>query len=92
MDGFHMKPIFCYIMTVYVDNAFIPMGRFKMCHMSADNLEELHAFALSIGLKREWFQDKRIPHYDISISKRLLAISKGAKSISSREFVTRFKR
>lgn len=72
---------------VYVDNAFIPHGRLKMCHMSADTIEELHEMADAIGLNREWFRDKKIPHYDVSLSKRSLAISKGAKAISTVEFI-----
>ncbi len=33
--------------------------------------DELHAFAVSLGLKREWFQDHRShPHYDLKITNR----------------------
>jgi Protein of unknown function (DUF4031) len=33
-----------------------------------DQLDELHAFAASIGLRRSWFQDKPWPcaHYDVT--------------------------
>ena len=35
-------------------------------HLITDgDLEELHSFARLLGLKREWFQDKRHPHYDL---------------------------
>lgn len=36
-------------------------------HLISTNPDELHKFAKSIGLKREWFQNKpgKIPHYDI---------------------------
>ena len=43
-------------MTVYVDNAFIKMGRMLMCHMIADTDKELHEMAQLVGLKRECFR------------------------------------
>jgi len=48
----------------------------QSCHMFADTLEELHEFAQKIGMKREWFQDKRLPHYDLTITRRKLAVNK----------------
>lgn len=65
-------------MAVYVDDAFIPFGRMLMCHMMADELDELHEMADAIGVSRRWFQDKSIPHYDVSKSKREEAIKLGA--------------
>jgi hypothetical protein len=51
----------------------------KMCHMLADSLDELHAMADKIGIKRKWFQgDASTPHYDICQAKRDMAISLGA--------------
>jgi hypothetical protein len=41
---------------------------FDGVHLVSDlSLDELHKFANSprIGLKREWFQDRRYPHYDV---------------------------
>ena len=39
--------------------------------MYADSLEELHAMAVQIGMKREWFQNKpRLPHYDLTPRRR----------------------
>lgn len=36
-------------------------------HLVTDGeLKELHMFALLLGLKPEWFQDKRLPHYDLT--------------------------
>lgn len=46
-------------MTVYIDDAYLPYGRMKMCHMIADTEEELHQTALRIGMKRSWFQCPR---------------------------------
>lgn len=50
------------------------------CHMFADSLEELHDMALKIGMKRLWFQISKsgIPHYDLSKSRRKMAVSLGA--------------
>ena len=50
--------------------------------MMADTDEELHEMALKIGMKLEWFQCKpRAPwqnHYDVTKSKRALAVKSGA--------------
>ena len=76
-------------MSVYVDS----MGpclknknwRYKMnCHLVADDIRELHAFAKSIGLKRIWFQNK---HYNLTQNKRKLAVKAGAIEIDNRQFV-----
>ena len=49
---------------------------------SLESLEELHAFAARLGLKREWFQDHFIaPHYDLSPAKHALALHLGAKYV-----------
>jgi len=75
-------------MAVYVDESQWPFGRMIMCHMVADTLDELHEMAESIGIRRKWFQDKpRFPHYDISKSKREIAVSNGAMEITARELV-----
>lgn len=68
---------------IYVDDPIFPYRNMMMCHMMADDLSELHLFAGKLGLKREWFQNNRHPHYDISISKRKLAVQLGAKEVSS---------
>ncbi len=72
-------------MTVYVDDAQIPFGRMKMCHLVADTLEELHAMAEQLGL-RCWFQkDASFPHYDICLSKRERALGLGVRLIDRRQ-------
>lgn len=65
-------------MAVYVDSGRIPYGQMLMCHMMSDDLDELHAMADKLGLKRSWFQNKSTPHYDICQAKRAKAIKLGA--------------
>ncbi len=87
-------------MTVYVDAANIPatVGRVSStwCHLTADTRDELHAFAAQIGLQRRWFQTcrntrlcppDRCPHwhYDVTASRRRLAVKLGAVEITLRE-------
>ena len=61
-------------MTVYVDKYKLKFKNYLMCHMTADSIEELHEMANKIGLKKEWFQPLSRPHYDITQSKKKLAI------------------
>jgi hypothetical protein len=63
-----------------------------MSHMLADTDTELHAMAKRIGLKREWFQPRSTPHYDVSQSARQRAIACGAKEIGNRELVQLIRR
>lgn len=60
------------------------------CHMFARlaDLPALHALAKSIGVSRSWYQDKRDGgHYDLTPSKRALAIKAGALELDRAETV-----
>jgi hypothetical protein len=80
-------------MTVYVDG--LEAWGWKMrgrtvpsCHMFTDSrdLEELHAFAARLGMKRAWFQPHKVaPHYDLTRSRRDMAVSLGAVQVGRRD-------
>ncbi|ENA4766601.1 DUF4031 domain-containing protein [Shigella flexneri] len=80
-------------MTVYVDvlmnHGWKLRGHLtKNCHMFTDgDIEELHEMAEAIGMKRSWFQDKRIKHYDLHARRRQKAVELGAVEVSRREAV-----
>lgn len=62
----------------------------RWCHLWADTVEELHALAARIGLRRSWFQSHtRLPHYDLTPSKRALAIAAGANATDARAWFKR---
>ena len=71
---------------IYVDDFYAAYGRMKMCHLLADTDGELHAMVDTIGVDRRHFQNTASgPHYDIAMSKRLLAIAAGAVPITYRQ-------
>lgn len=80
-------------MTVYVDSLMSRGWKMrghsvKNCHMFTDgDISELHEMAEAIGMKRSWFQDKRVPHYDLREVRRNDAIKLGAVSVTNREAV-----
>lgn len=55
----------------------------RWSHLMADTDEELHVFAADLGLRRSWHQmpGTAISHYDVTDSKRQLALSRGAVPI-----------
>lgn len=71
-------------MSVYVDECIVWPGAKGIfakgsCHLTADTLEELHAFAAKIGMRRSWFQDHKLcPHYDLTPARRAVAVKLGA--------------
>lgn len=59
-------------------------------HLIADDLQELHQFAIQIGLKRCWFENKRHkkqPHYDVKGLMAEKAFNNGAIKISPKSIV-----
>ena len=60
----------------------------KSCHLVADSLEELHAFAKEIKMPIAWFQNRLgMPHYDLTEGKRAEAIKAGAVQMSEAQLV-----
>lgn len=74
-------------MAVYVDQEENRFGRMIMSHLVADSLEELHAMADRIGLRRSWFQPRSHPRYDVSRQKRALAMRFGAIEVDRKGLV-----
>lgn len=67
-------------MPVYVDNSRLEWRGKQWCHLVADSLEELHAFAGRLGLRREWFQSRTMYlHYDVTVAVRAKALALGAQ-------------
>lgn len=61
-----------------------------MGHMISDeSFDELHRFALSIGLRRKWFRlEMKYPRYDLtSRGKIKYALAMGAKTCTSKELL-----
>lgn len=85
-------------MTVYVDELVdygamvaAPARRHGTvwCHMMADDERELAAFARLLGLRDAWIQHagtNRV-HFDLTPSKRALAIRHGARELMTRELI-----
>jgi hypothetical protein len=73
-------------MAVYIDDMYrYAIGQFRgmhMSHMIADTPEELHAMAMRIGMKREWYQGD---HYDVPLPRRHMALTGGATAITYRQ-------
>jgi hypothetical protein len=82
-------------MNVYVDELREHDTKLKWkiwCHMTADSDEELHEMADKIGHKREWFQPHpKGNHYDLTPSRRALAVKYGAIEEHSRDRVRRIR-
>lgn len=67
--------------------------RYKtFCHMVSDDLNSLHSMAQRLGLRTTYFQYQPrlwLCHYDLTESKRNMALKYGAVEITSREWITR---
>lgn len=58
------------------------------CHLFTNDkdIEPLHQLAEKIGLRRQYFQNKKgFPHYDLIESKRKLAIKNGATELTAKD-------
>lgn len=69
-------------MAVYVDEIIHWPTHIKVflhgsCHMTADTLKELHDMANKLGLSPKWFQNKSVPHYDLTPRRREEALRLG---------------
>ncbi len=70
-------------MAVYVDEAIWSWQGRKWCHLIADDIDELHRFAATLGLHRLSYQGPPktpSPHYDLTAFERSRAIANGAES------------
>ena len=77
-------------MAAYVDNVRIAWRGRHWCHLVADSLDELHEFAHTLGLKRAWFQaHASLPHYDITVEVRGVALFRGAVAADRRTLISR---
>ena len=77
-------------MAVYVDQAIWAWQGLKWCHLLADDLDDLHRFAASLGIKRTSFQaapKSSVPHYDLTAYERQQAIARGAVPCTRAEIV-----
>lgn len=79
-------------MTVYVtENRPCKFQRWKKyAYLLADTEEEIHEFAASIGLKRQWFQGPpkhKNFHYDLFGSMIQKARDAGATQITIRDYI-----
>ena len=79
-------------MGVYVDKLVDYSWRHgPSCHLIADSVKELMAFAVAMGLRAEWFQPSSSPHFDLTREGRVAAVRHGAIELSNREFVTKIR-
>lgn len=70
---------------ILVDSAVWSWRDRLWCHLVSDaSLDELHAFARSLGIPERGFQGD---HYDIPDELRTQAIALGARPVTSREVV-----
>ncbi|QRD62702.1 DUF4031 domain-containing protein (plasmid) [Xanthomonas citri pv. citri] len=72
-------------MTVWVEEALWPRGKFICGHLLADSLTELHAVADALQLTRQYFVGHAlVPHYSIPDDKVELAVAAGASRLERR--------
>jgi hypothetical protein len=70
-------------MAVYVDDAIWRWQGRNWCHLIADDIDELHRFARTLGLHRLSYQGPPTtphPHYDLTAFERNRALRYGANA------------
>ena len=79
-------------MAVYVDGLRDYGWRHgPSCHMIADSVDELIEFALAMGMRREWFQAKSTPHFDLTAGGRAQAVEMGAIELDRRQLIAKLR-
>lgn len=72
-------------MTILIDQALWPWRDWMWCHMVSDtSIDELKAFAYSIGVPDKGFQGD---HVDLPEHMRSVALENGAVEVSTREIL-----
>ncbi|EPQ6932423.1 DUF4031 domain-containing protein [Pseudomonas aeruginosa] len=85
-------------MAVYVDDmrASLKVGNrtYVMCHMIADDEDELRAMAAAIGVQLRYhqYQGTYKSHFDIALTKRALAVKRGALEITAQQVASMVRR
>jgi Protein of unknown function (DUF4031) len=77
-------------MAVYVDEAIWHWQGRKWCHLLADDTDELHRFAFSLGIQLSSYQGPprtSKPHYDLTAWERSVAISRGAIACDRQQII-----
>jgi hypothetical protein len=75
--------------AILVDQAIWSYRGRRWAHLVSDHsYDELHDFALELGLALEWFQGD---HYDVPAHVREHAIALGAEPVDMRELVRRLR-
>ena len=76
-------------MAILVDDPLWHWRGRRWCHLVSDaDLDELHAFAASVGIPRRGFQGD---HYDIPEEFRPDVVAAGATEVGSRELLRRLR-
>lgn len=82
-------------MTVYVDGLVNHGWRLgPSCHLIGETEGELHRLAARCGLQRRWFQAPpraSFPHYDLTESRRRIAVELGAVELERKAFVEKMR-
>jgi Protein of unknown function (DUF4031) len=81
--------------AVYVDEALWEFRGRMWCHITADSVDELHAFAADLGIPRRAFQSRPgrpwVDHYDLPETHREAAVARGAVPLTFREAVAQMR-